>query len=177
MSSYCIVSLYVASMPGNIFYNGILFGLSETFTQFFAKFILDRLHDVHAYYLCYVIGLVSYAIFIFSPGVGIHTYMANVLAICSIASIFNIQLLILEMRVPPLNVGSVSLLQRTLAVGCAVISPQVAVFPQPWPYISLVIISTCGFLAVLCLPPPGLHLPQVENTGENTVKVVDRQTE
>ena len=174
---YCIISLYCAELPGNRFFNGVLFGVSETISMFFSGMLLDRMFDMHALYVVYALGVASYAVFIFFPTAGLHTYLANMFAITSITSTFNIQLLILEMRVPPQNVGSVSLLTRTLAVGFGVFSPTIATFPEPWPYICLLSVATIGFVASLFLPEPGHHLPHMRQTGDNSVLVVDKATD
>jgi hypothetical protein len=177
MMQYCSVSLLCAVLPGNRFANGILFGIAESIAQFYSSFLMNNMLDINAFYLNYAIGLFSYLIFVAFPTAGFHTYMANVLSLLSVGGWFNLQLLILELRVPPQNVGSVSLLTRTLAVGMGVFAPTISVLEPPIPHIVLICIATTGFIASLFLPDPGHHLQQTKQTGENSVLVIDKLTE
>ena len=105
------------------------------------------------------------------------TYLSTVLLIVSIGGWLNINLLIMELRVPPQNVAAVQLMTRTMAVGIAVLTPTIASLPTPIPYIILLTVSFLGFLASTRLPVPGHHLPKVESTDESKVKLVERGSE
>ena len=118
----------------------------------------------------------SYFILVFFPENYMLTYIANVLMITSIGGANNINLLIIEMRVPPSNVAAVSLMIRTMSVSSGVLASTVASLPAPFPFIVLFAIATAGLLASMRLPPPGEHLPSVEVTGDNKFKLVDKET-
>ena len=107
------------------------------------------------------------------------TYLSTVLLIVSIGGWLNINLLIMELRVPPQNVAAVQLMTRTMAVGIAVLTPTIASLPTPIPYIILLIVSFLGFLASTRLPVPGHHLllKVEQTTDESKVKMVERGSE
>ncbi len=85
-------------------------------------------------------------------------HAAVVTLIGSIGSWLNINLLIMELRVPPKNIASVQLLSRTIGVGFGIFSPTIASFEAPYPYLILICASIIGFLASIKLPDAGYHL-------------------
>lgn len=94
--------------------------------MFFSQFLMSHMLDTSAFYVCYAFGVSGYLVLIFFAESTILTYFANILLMTSIGGWFNSMLLILELRVPPQNVGSVSALTRTLAVTAAIMSPTIA---------------------------------------------------
>lgn len=166
MVQFCVIALSVAKLPGNRFVNGIIFGFGECFSMVFSHFLMSRLMDLTAFYVCYSCGLVSYLTLIFFPNCHILAYCANILLVTSVGGWFNTMLLILEMRVPPQNVGSISALTRTMAVGFSVFAPTIAYLESPYRYILLLSLATIGLILTFALPPPGLHLPNVHKTGD-----------
>ena len=166
MTQFCMLCLQSASIPGNKYSNGILFGSGEFFGMFFSQFLLSYLDDMKSFYIIAVLGQFSYAIFIFYPTVGLHTYIATFACICSIGAWFNTQLLILELRVPPHKVGLTAVITRTVAVGSSVVAPFVVSLPPPYPYIIMSLISVIGITATLYLPPAGLYLPTAKKIGQ-----------
>ena len=165
-------------MPGNKFYNGIIFGLSEIAAMVVSNILLLYFHDTIAFKCVFGTGIVSYIMLVFSNKLGLAlTYIATVLLIVSIGGWLNINLLIMELRVPPENVAAVQLMTRTMAVGSAVLTPTIASLHPPIPYLVLLIVSFIGFLASTRLPIPGHHLPKVEATEDTKVKMVERESE
>lgn len=156
MMQYCVASLYIAKLPGNRFLNGIIFGCGEVFAMLFSQVLMNNLMDMTAFYVCYGCGLTSYLTLIFfSESSDMLTYLANILLITGIGGWFNTMLLILELRVPASNVGSVSALVRTMAVGSAVLAPTIANFEAPLPYVCLMSLASFGLMLTFFLPPPG----------------------
>lgn len=177
MVQYCVASLYVAKLPGNRYLNGIIFGCGEVFAMVFSNFLMNNLMDMTAFYVAYSCGLVSYLLLIFlAASSPMLTYFANVLLITSIGSWFNTFLLILELRVPPQNVGSVSALVRTMAVGGSVIAPTIANMQAPFPHVCLMGLATFAFLLTFFLPAPGKNLPAVQKTGNESAVLIDKQS-
>ena len=82
-------------------------------------------------------------------------YLANVLMITSIGGWNNINLVIIELRVPPNNVAAVLLMVRTISVFSGALAPSVSILPAPIPYLVLLSVSTAGLIASLYLPEPG----------------------
>ena len=79
----------------------------------------------------------------------------------------------MELRVPPNNVAAVQLLTRTIAVSSGVFSPIISSLSTPMPYIILLCVSFCAFLAASTLPPPGHHLSKVAETSDAKMKIVE----
>ena len=162
MIQYCTVNLYITSLPGNRYVNGIVFGSGEIFSMFFSNYLMNNLYDMTAFYIVYVCGLVSFLVLIFfAEYSAMLTYAANLLLITSIGGRNNVYLLILEMRVPPQNLGSVAVLARTMSVGLSVVAPTVSNFPAPYPFLFLMGLATFAMLLTFLLPAPGQNLPQV----------------
>ena len=143
-----------------------------------SNFLLLYFHDMIAFRLVFTVGVVSYFMLIFSETIGLMlTYFAIVLLIVSIGGWLNINLLIMELRVPPESVAAVQLMTRTMAVGSSVITPTIASLHPPIPYLVLLGFSICGCLASTILPVPGHHLPQMKETDDQKVKMVERGSE
>ena len=149
--------------------------MSEIFAMFFSQFLMQNLLDITAFRVVYSCGLVSYLTLIFLSHINAMVYFANFLLITSVGGWFNTMLLILEHQVPPQNVGSVSALTRTMAVGACVAAPTIANLPDPWTHVFLLSVSTVGCILTFFLPPPGLHLPSVQKIGDASV-LIDRST-
>ena len=162
MIQYCTVNLYITSLPGNRYVNGIVFGCGEIFSMFFSNYLMNNLYDMTAFYIVYVCGLVSFLTLIFfAEYSALLTYAANLLLITSIGGWNNVYLLILEMRVPPQNLGSVAVLARTMSVGLSVVAPTVSNFRAPYPFLFLMGLATFAMLLTFLLPAPGQNLPSV----------------
>ena len=160
MIQYCCVNLYITRLSGNRFVNGIIFGTGEIWSMLFSNYLMNNLMDTTAFYICYGCGLVSYLSLIFlGESSAVLTYASNLLLITSIGGWANVYLLILEMRVPPQNLGSVAVLARTMSVGLAVVAPTVANFPDPYTFLFLMGLATFGMLLTFLLPAPGVNLP------------------
>lgn len=149
-------------MPGNKFYNGILFGISEALAMIVSNLLMLYLYDMTAYRIVFVTGILSYLMILFEDMFNpLFAYTATVLLVVSIGGLININLLIMELRVPPKNIAAVQLMTRTIATGFGVLAPIISSQPTPIPYIVLMSISTLGFLASTRLPVPGHHLPKI----------------
>ena len=73
MMQFCVLALYCASLPGNKFHNGILFGIGEVCGMFISALLLLSLKDVTAYQMSQVCLAVSYFTLIFFPSPGLLT--------------------------------------------------------------------------------------------------------
>ena len=178
MIQYCTVNLYITSLPGNRYVNGIVFGCGEIFSMFFSNYLMNNLYDMTAFYIVYVCGLVSFLTLIFfAEYSALLTYAANLLLITSIGGWNNVYLLILEMRVPPQNLGSVAVLARTMSVGLSVVAPTVSNFRAPYPFLFLMGLATFAMLLTFLLPAPGQNLPSVKKTANEQAILVDKQSQ
>lgn len=156
-------------------YNGVLFGIAEVLSIFLSNLLLLRLDDILAYKVVFSVGAVSYGILIVYHSLenSILTYAAIVALVGSIGARMNINLLIVELRVPPNNVAAVLLLTRTIAVSSCILSPFITSFEAPFPYIILLCFSFLAFIAASLLPPPGHHLPKVTETKDSNMQMLD----
>ncbi len=96
-------------MPGNKFYNGILFGLAECAAMLISNLLLLYMDDIVAFKLVFFIGVTSYLLLVYideemSPFLA---HLATGMLIISIGGWLNINLLIMELRVPPNKVAAV----------------------------------------------------------------------
>ena len=86
-----------------------------------SNILLLYFHDIVAFRCVFGTGIVSYFMLVFSEYLSLAlTYLAIVLLTVSIGGWLNINLLIMELRVPPENVAAVQLMTRTMAVGSAI---------------------------------------------------------
>ena len=139
---------------------------------------MNNLYDMTAFYIVYVCGLVSFLTLIFfAEYSALLTYAANLLLITSIGGWNNVYLLILEMRVPPQNLGSVAVLARTMSVGLSVVAPTVSNFRAPYPFLFLMGLATFAMLLTFLLPAPGQNLPSVKKTANEQAILVDKQSQ
>ena len=146
--------------------------------MFFSNYLMNNLYDMTAFYIVYVCGLVSFLTLIFfAEYSALLTYAANLLLITSIGGWNNVYLLILEMRVPPQNLGSVAVLARTMSVGLSVVAPTVSNFRAPYPFLFLMGLATFSMLLTFLLPAPGQNLPSVKKTANEQAILVDKQSQ
>lgn len=158
MVQYCAASLYLAKIPGNKYVNGIIFGTGECLAMAFSNFLMQKFLDTTAFAIVYFFGLVGYLILIFCAESLWLPYLGLFVLLLSVGGWFNVVCLIIELRVPPNNVGSVSAIVRTMAVGAAIVAPTVSNLPGSWPLVSLASFAMFAFFLTFFLPPPGTHL-------------------
>lgn len=176
MVQYCANSLFVAKLPGNKYFNGILFGTGETATMFFSQWLMNNVMDMTAFRIMYIIGLVSYLVVIFLPDAQTLIYIATATTVVSTGGWFNTIFLVMELRIPNANIGSVSALTRTMAVGSSIMAPTIANLPAPYPQVFLVTLSTFAFSLSYLLPPPGINMPTAQRKGDNSTVIIDKQS-
>jgi MFS family permease len=174
MFMFCTLTLIVATIPGNIFYNGIIIGVAMVICMLFCNWLLNTVGDMTALYLSYGTVVFALCLFILFPGNGNVAYIANLITALGAEVWFVALLLIMELRVPPQHLGSVSSITRTFAVGTSVLSPIVASMEQPWPF--YVILMSCTFaIGWSCgLPKPGQFLVKTVQPGEDGSRFIDK---
>lgn len=153
-----VAFLYIAKLPGDMFVNGIIFGCGEILSMVFSCFLMGRLLDVTAFRVVYALGVIGYTLLMCFPDSAWLPYFGSLLLIMSIGGWLNIQLVILEMRVPPKNVASVQIIIRTIAIGTAISAPTISNLDGVWPLLTMAAFAFFAFLLTFMLPPPGLHL-------------------
>ena len=106
------LQLFVAKLPGNKFYNGVLFGVAEVLSMLLSNMLLIYLEDIVAFKIVFLVGLFSYFTLIVCSEIDQLnlpwlSYTAILTLIGSIGAMLNINLLIMELRVPPKNIAAV----------------------------------------------------------------------
>ena len=95
------MALCVSKLPGNKYLNGIIFGCGEVFAMFLSQCLMNNLKDIKGFWVVYALTAISFLCLIFlSEGSSMISYLANILFITGNGGWINIQLLILELRVP-----------------------------------------------------------------------------
>ena len=174
MIQFCAVALLLASLPGNKFVNGIVFGAAEVGGMIVSQVLMDNLYDLTAFAVIYFTGALGYLLLIFFPGSSWTPYLGVLLSNASIGSWLNVACLIVELRVPPQSVASFSAIVRTLSLAFSLCAPTISQLPGSWSLIVLAGVSTSAFLLSLLLPKPGQYLQnQAQKTGDNTVVLLD----
>ena len=90
MVQYCIIALYCAKIPGNKFFNGMLFGTGELSAMFFSGWLMKNFTDMKAFYINMGILVISELILILFPYQGLHTYAAVFLMVGMLGGWINI---------------------------------------------------------------------------------------
>ncbi len=90
MVQYSVASLYVATLPGNHYVNGIIFGIGEVCSMIFSGILMNNLYDITSFRIVYSCGLMSYLTLILFPESVALTYIANVMLITSVGGWINI---------------------------------------------------------------------------------------
>ena len=142
-----------------MYVNGIIFGLGEVMSMVLSGFLMQRMMDVTAFRVCYLMGVVGYGPLISFPDSVWLPYFGILLLVLSIGGWINTQFLILEMRVPPQNVAYVATVCRTISVGTAICCPTISSLSAPWPLVTIAILAFFAMSLTFLLPPPGHHLP------------------
>lgn len=158
MFQYAIAMLLVAKFAGNRFVNGILFGCAYALSMVFSGLLLTYMSDMKAFRIVVAMALTAYVLLVSFTDSPTASKIAIVLLVAGLGGWVNILQLIIDIRVPPLNVASVAILTRTVAVGTCVLASTVASLDLCLTYILLSAVAICGLAASFMLPEPGQHL-------------------
>lgn len=135
--------------------NGIVWGCGDVFAMVFSSWLMGRMHDITAFRVCYLLGVMGYAILIFFPDNETLPYFGILFLVMSIGGWGNTFLLILELRVPPQNIASISIIIKTISIGAAISCPTISGLDKPLTLISLAGLAFFAMLMTFCLPKPG----------------------
>ena len=120
------MALLLASLPGNKFVVGIVFGAAEVGGMILSQVLMDNLYDLTAFAIVYFAGIMGYLILIFFPASSWLPYLGVLLLNASIGSWLNVACLIVELRVHPASVASFSAIVRTLSLAAALCAPTIS---------------------------------------------------
>jgi len=63
------------------------------------------------------------------PSVGLHSYASLFMVVIATGGVFNCILIIIELRVSPMQVGAIMLVINTIATASAVLVPYITMLP------------------------------------------------
>ena len=81
--------------------------------------------------------------------------------------------MIIELRVPPTSVGSVTLLGGMIGKLVCMATPTLANLPMPWPLVIGVGLTLLTVISTFFLPTPGLYLPKNEKGATHMEKCTE----
>ena len=94
-------------------------------------------------------------------------YVCLFATIFGIAGAFNSIFVVMELRIPPENLGSASVLMFVIsALGCSM-TPSIAIMEDPTRMLMISAIIAIGFVWTYVLPTPGKFLPKAVKLNEN----------
>ena len=149
------MALYCASIPGNKFLNGVIFGGGELCFIFLSGLILKWLGDIKAFYLTQALLVASQITIALFPEPGLHIYISVFMNVGMLGAWLNISLCIIECRVSPSLYGNTTLICMTIGSVSGSLAPQIANMPDPYPMLISTTITGVAFFATLFLPPAG----------------------
>ena len=161
--------------PGNKLVNGMIYGVSEAIAAFVIGFVCKLAPDNFVF-----IGLTSVCIVsnigYFSLGGsqgGAIEFLFYFFIVFSLGGMITTTMILIELRVPPESLASSLVLIFTTSVTFCSLSPTVAYFAEPVPFIvTLVLLAAMVFLT-LRLPPPGQHLIKATRLTNNLTRIED----
>jgi len=147
----------MAAIPGPKLYNGMICGFAEAFSSLFSAFLMKWMTDIHASLLltaiCFVFNIL-YRLLGAGDG-GLISMIALWFSILGVGGLVNTNYILIEMRIPPENLGATLVIMLTLCIFLSGCAPNLAYLPQPIPlYIQLFLLSLI-FIALLKLPVGG----------------------
>lgn len=152
----------VASLPGPKLCNGIILGLAEATAALSSGFVLQYASDITAALFfcgtCFVFNI-AYRVLGAGDG-GLLSMFALFKSILGIGGVVNISYLLIELRVPPENLGASMVILLTLSIFVSGCAPNLAYLPQPIPLYCLLMMLLCILIALIYLPPAGQFLPK-----------------
>ena len=89
MVQYCSITLYLAKIPGNMYVNGIIFGLGEVSSMVISGYLMQKLMDVTAFRVSYFMGVIGYGILICFPENAWLPYFGILMVIWSVGGWIN----------------------------------------------------------------------------------------
>lgn len=121
----------IAAIPGPKLYNGMICGLAEAFASILFALLLSWMTDIQASILC-ALTCASCNILYNVLGAGAGGIPAMImlgLAIVGIGGLVNAVYIVIEMRVPPEQLGASIVIVMTFTVFCSGFAPNLAFLP------------------------------------------------
>lgn len=153
----------VTAVPGTKLVNGMICGFAEGFACLTFGYMLKWISDVRgSIFMILLCGCCNILYKLLGAGEGGTLAMVVLwFAIFGIGSLVNAAYIMIEMRVPPEQLGASVVIIMTVGNLIFSIAPNLAFLAQPYPlYIQLAGLLII-YICVVSLPPGGLYLPKV----------------
>ena len=159
---YTIFTLMLGSIDGNKYVNGIIFALAGVVACIFTGPALNYYKDIMVFKSSILVSAICNLCFFYFESPNLK-YLFLFITVCSIAGAFNTMFVIMELRIPPENIGSASVLMYVVgALGCT-LAPSAAATPQDTRMVIYSGIALIGLVWSCFLPTPGKYLPKAVN--------------
>ena len=119
-------------------------------------------------------GSISSLIMIQFPQVGIHSYLSLCVVVIATGGIYSCLLIIIELRVPPMQIGAIMLAINTFSTTTCFLVPYITLLPAPYPLAVICVMITSAFLLAFFLPNPGKHLPHSTQIANNVTYLEEK---
>ena len=138
----------MTALDGPKLYNGMIFGLSETFAAVFVAWLMNYMDDRQACLICSAFCFVCNIIYRLLGAGDWIAMLFLFFAIFGVGGLINTCYILIEMRVPPETLGANMVMSQTIAVILCSFSPYFSYLPQPLPLYIMLILLLIGFIAL-----------------------------
>ena len=165
-SSYAAISLMLGTLDGNKYVNGMLFSLAGAAGGMLSGVAMAYSKETTVYRLCALSAAVCNAAFYQAEDPTLK-YVFLSITVFGLAGAFNSVFVVMELRTPPENLGSASVLTYVIgALGCAA-TPSVGAMQDPTRTLVVSGLVVAGLAWTWLLPAPGKYLPKAVKLTEN----------
>lgn len=167
---YNALYFMVTVIGGNIFVNCIVMGCGEIMAGFISGWLLRKLKDTHVFLGANILVALFNTVFYYVPA-GTPQYLCLLLTIIGVAIQWNSIYILVELRIPPENVGSAIVIVSTLGQLSSTITPMISQSGYPVTMFFILILNTVNITLMCFLSEPGAYLPQEIKISESVTLV------
>ena len=141
----------ISTIEGNKYVNGMIFSIAGSLAGIITGIAMSKTKDTNVYQLCAIFGIICVILFYYIS-VPWLMYLCLFVTIFGIAGCYNCTFVMMELRIPPENFGSASVLIYVIgAIGCS-ITPSIAIIEDPMRLYICAIVVLMGLAWTLILP-------------------------
>ena len=156
----------LGTIEGNKYVNGMVFSLAGAAGGMLTGIAMAYSKETTVYRLCALAAAVCNAGLYHAESPTLKIVFLTI-TVFGLAGAFNSIFVVMELRIPPENLGSASVLMYVIgALGCAP-TPSVAAMQDPTRMLVVSGIVVAGLAWTWLLPAPGKYLPKAVQLTEN----------
>ena len=163
--------MMLSRLDGNIFVNSIVLSFAEAISMAITGIGMTYYKDTNVSRVCAIfIGVFNFVYFYFTgPENPILQYAVLFLALVGQAGAYNCIFVIMELRIPPKNLGSAMNI-ITLVIGPTSYGfiPYIKMMNQPWPLYATLGMAASAFICTFLVCEPGKYLPKLDVSKTNS---------